>query len=107
MPARARTRELCLTGRDEELLLTLTGRVRLVTAPLVARLWGSSAAYVRRRLAQLRRGGLLMAARVQAHPLLDLGEPLIRWMPGEPDPDAGRASYRAKARWTRAPVETG
>lgn len=99
----ARTREhapLLLTGRDEDLILGLTGRFRLITPPLVVRLWDSSEAYVRRRLGKLVGAGLLAATRVIAAPLLDLDEPIVRWGPGDPEPDFGRASYRLKARWT-------
>lgn len=98
----ARTREqgrLLLTGRDEDLILGLTGRFRLITPPLVARLWDSSEAYVRRRLGKLGDAGLLAASRVLAAPMLDLDEPILRWNHGEPEPDFGRASYRLKARW--------
>ena len=98
--------ELSLNARDEALLDALTRRVRLITAPLVAVLWASSVPVVGRRLARLHRADLLLRARVMAHPLLDLAEPLIVWAPGDPDPEAGPASYRAKTRWDRAPVST-
>jgi hypothetical protein len=106
MPARDPTREPLLTPRDEDLLMGLTGRFRLVTAPLVARLWDSSEAFVARRLRRLAASGLVLRSRVLARPLLDLVEPVMRWAPGDPDPDFGRASYRLKSRWVEPPVAT-
>lgn len=91
---------LQLMSRDEELLFSLTGRFRLITTQLAARLWGSSEAYTRRRLGRLEAAGLLATARVLAHPLLDLDAPLARWRPGDSEPDLGQTSYRLKARWT-------
>lgn len=111
MPGPGRTRDsepqlLTLTARDEDLIQALTGRFRLITVPLVACLWSSSEAYVRRRLSQLDAAGLLTATRVLAHPLLDLSEPVARWRPGDPEPDFGAVSYRLKARWTLGPKRT-
>lgn len=106
MPARARSREPVLTGRDEALLDCLTGRFRLITPALLVRLWGCSEACVRRRLRALDAAGLVLTARVQARPLLDLTGPLICWEPGGPEPDFGRVSYRLKARWREPPVTT-
>lgn len=91
-----------LTSRDEDLLLGLTGRFRLITTQLVANLWNSSAVYVRRRLGKLEAAGLVFSTRVLAHPLLDLEAPLVRWRPGEPEPNLGRVSHRLKARWTES-----
>jgi len=78
----------------------------VVSVPLVASLWGSSPAYVSRRLRQLIAADLLLVARVPVHPLLPLSEPLIVWSPGDQEPDAGRLSYRLQARWVHPPMPT-
>lgn len=106
MPARNLTSERVLSPRDEALIRSLTERFRVVTSSLVATLWGSSESYVRRRLRQLVAADFLLVARVPAHPLLCLSEPLVVWSPGEPEPDAGKVSYRLQARWVKPPVPT-
>jgi hypothetical protein len=44
--------------------------------------------------------GLIAAYRALAHPELRLKEPVVRWSPGEPEPEFAGASYRLQSRWT-------
>lgn len=106
MPARGLTSERVLGPRDDDLIRALTTRFRLVTVSLVAALWGSSPAYVGRRLRQLVTADFLVASRVPMHPMLPLSKPLVVWSPGDPEPDANRVSYRLQTRWVDSPVAT-
>lgn len=91
-----------LTARDEELLQTLMGRVRLLTLELAAHLWRTSKVYASRRLTQLESAALIARTRVLAHPMLELEAPVATWSPGHPAPEFGAVSYRLQARWTRS-----
>jgi hypothetical protein len=98
-----------LTDRDQEILSTLTHRVRILSVAQVARTWWQG---TRRpvenaaaRLRALDRGGLLAAFEIVAHPEIELAGPVARWQPGEEAPDFGAVSYRLRARWTE-PVRT-
>lgn len=98
------------TGRDQEILHTLTQRVRFLSLDQIARTWwadsASSRDTARRRLSRLVHGGALERASINIHPELPLAEPLYRWRPGEGTPDFGAVAYRLQRRWTEAPRPT-
>jgi hypothetical protein len=42
-----------------------------------------------------------------AAPLPPMPEAVVRWSPGEPDPDAGAVAWQLQSRWTEGPRITG
>lgn len=92
------------TPRDLDIVETLAAKVCLLTAGQIARGWWEPSKcreeHARARLRRLTRAGLLCSYRVNAHPMWELRGPVVRWKPGEPDPDAGAASGALQARWT-------
>lgn len=92
------------TTRDLDIVEALAAKVRLLTTSQVARGWwgpGTSREHdARTRLRRLARAGLLCSYRVNLHPLWELGGPVVRWGPGDPDPDAEAAARVLQARWT-------
>lgn len=94
------------TPRDREIVETLAAKVRALSLAQVARGWWEPSQrreeHARNRLRLLGRAGLLDAYRVNVHPPLELRGPVIRWKPGEPDPDAEAAATQLQARWTEA-----
>lgn len=56
---------------------------------------------VKGRLKLLEAEGLVMQARVMAHPLIALEAPLVVWKQRSPVPDFGPISYRLKSRWNQ------
>ena len=95
------------TPRDLDVVETLTRRVRLLAIEQIARIWWPSATSsraVRRRLRRLAAGGLIHRAIVNAHPLLPIARPLVRWSPDRNDPDFGRASAQARSRWNQPAI---
>jgi len=99
--------EVVLTRRDEEILQSLSVRVRLLTLKQIAGHWwcGNKRATddARRRLAHLVTVGYLTRPRVLAAPLPDLSHPILRWSPGQPEPDAGAIAWQLQSRWTQGP----
>ena len=99
---------MTLTPRDEDILRILTHRLRLISIQQVARIWWTRAqpASAASRLRQLAAAGLVEAMTVMAHPEIELKAPILCWRPSDAEPDFGAASYRLKARWTKAPTAT-
>ena len=99
-----------LTARDEEILDTLTRRVRVLTLRQIARTWWLTSVRpeeaARDRLQILRRDGLLQIQTAPAHPELLLESPVVTWKPTDRDPDFGAISYRLKSRWKEHPIST-
>jgi len=101
-----------ITERDRAILLALTHKVRLLSLHQIARTWWneteSGLTNTRKRLSLLATGPapLIRKLQVNAHPELNLVEPLFIWSPGEPAPHFGALSYRLKSRWTEAPKPT-
>jgi hypothetical protein len=99
-----------LSERDDAILETLSVKVRLLTLEQIAGVWWTPTptgiANARKRLARLRSMGLIESWQVKAHPLLSLESPVITWIPGEPRPNFGAASYEFQTRWKEAPKTT-
>lgn len=95
-----------MQGRDHEILVTLTHRIRVLTLNQAARTWwGGTAdplANARRGLAKLARGGLLSASTALARPELTLTEPAATWTPGSHAPSFDALAYQLHSRWTQA-----
>ena len=86
--------------RDLILLEALALRVRLLGQRQAAdAFWNGHMANARRRLQQLVREGMLNRSVVNAQPMPDLDQPLIRWRPGLSAPNPDEVSYRLKMRW--------
>lgn len=103
---RAYANGIALDSRDSAILYTLTHKVRILSIPQIARTWWpqSHERAAKRRLSELERAGLITCYTGVCHPELPVSEPVLRWSPGEPQPDLGQASYRLKSRWQHFPV---
>lgn len=93
-----------LTERDIEILKVLCHKVRVLSAPQIARTWwplaASSVQSALRRIRRLQSQGLLQVNTLSVHPEIPLACPLSIWHPGEPKPDFGPIVYQAQVRWT-------
>lgn len=91
------------TARDEEILDTLTRRVRVLGLSQVAETWWNDSARkfdeAKGRLKQLERRGLVQFLNLLARPVPVLSSPLCVWKPGDPEPEFGAVSYRLRSRW--------
>ena len=99
---------LTITSRDDEILDSLTLRVRLLTLDQVARCWWADAKSARQsalnRLRQLELADKVHLFELPAHPELPLTEPEAIWKPKAPIPDFHRLSYRLSSRWKQPPI---
>lgn len=96
-----------LQSRDREVLDALTNRVRVLSFDQLTRAWWGSgegaAASARRRLGKLEAEGLLERYPVMAHEPPGFDEVLVRWRPGDGEPDLRRLANRLRRRWPSAP----
>lgn len=99
---------------EQEIVRTMTLRVRLVTAEQVARGWFASSddqiAAARAVLSRLEQGKLLTRRVLEAHPILEMRRPLVAWSVGSPAPtevDWESVAAKARSRWDQdhVPVE--
>lgn len=99
-----------LTPRDEDILVTLTAKGRVVDAGLLARTWWSFTPSgrneARRRTRRMVRAGLLRELIVIARPLPPLREPVYGWEPGAPRPNLARATRLLQERLSAPPRPT-
>jgi hypothetical protein len=99
-----------LTERDEELLMTLLARVRVLSLGQIADTWwhglASRGVCARRRMRVLAERALVTQLRVMARPLPILREPVVRWKPGEAEPNFGPVSWKLQRRWKEPPRQT-
>lgn len=99
--------QITITSRDEEILRTLTTKVRLFSLRQIANLWwNGDLANTRRRLRQLAEAELLLSAKVMARPILQLEAPIVDWRPGDISPDCGKIANICQSRIRRIPVRT-
>lgn len=98
------------TERDNEILAALCTKVRLFTLNQIAKAWWSHVAdpnaLARRRLGKLAEVELVKEHLVLAAPLPPMKEPIIRWRPGDPDPDTGPAAWKLQSRWRSGALPT-
>ncbi len=91
---------LRLRERDMALLEALALRVRILGQRQAAdAFWDGHIPNARRRLRRLVDDGLLKKLIVPARPLPAMREPVVRWKPGMPIPNAGRISFQLQNRW--------
>lgn len=92
-----------LTTRDEEILDTLTLRVRYLSLAQLARTWWAETtdplANATLRVRHLEQAGFLIRFTAMARPEFPLTRPVITWQPHDPAPDLGAASYQLQSRW--------
>jgi hypothetical protein len=98
---------MTLTERDERLIRTLLGKIRIVSFEQLARTWWpdseSSRTNAKRRVRELLESKLLVRERAFARPLLVLEKPLFTWKPGKDCPDYEKLSYQLQSRWIEEP----
>jgi len=89
-----------LRRRDLIFLEALALRVRLIGQRQAAdAFWHGHCANTRRRLGQLATCGMLTRNVVNAQPLPEIIEPVVRWQPGQTTPDADYVAYQVQSRW--------
>lgn len=98
------------TERDQDILRTLTLRVRILSIDQLARAWWPDSANARRaarrRLDQLEAAHLVGRRSVLARPMLSLEAPVFVWQPGAEAPEPEAVSHELRSRWTEAPRAT-
>lgn len=101
---------MLLVARDDEILRTLSLRVRLFALDQIAAAWWTSTpagrTNARRRLATLVDAGMLRRLRVNVRPLPALEGPVLSWQPGDADPPFGAVAWRLQSRWQEPPRTT-
>lgn len=101
---------MLLTSRDDDIVLTVTKKVRLLDDEQLASTWWSTTrsgrTEARRRANQLVAAGLLRRLVVLSRPLPPLNAPVITWDPQRPKPDFARAANVFQGRWSGAPRST-
>ncbi|QDV85441.1 hypothetical protein TBK1r_44220 [Stieleria magnilauensis] len=91
---------LRLRPRDLTLLEALALRVRLISQRQAAdAFWHGHCANARRRFSQLATNGMVTRNVVNAQPLPEIIEPIVRWQPGQASPDANNVAYQVQSRW--------
>jgi len=99
-----------LTDRDQQVIQTLTHRVRVLTLDQIARTWFPDGDHPRsnasRRMGVLERTGLLARATILARPELVADVPVLRWFPGHAAPPFEKLAYGLVSRWTQPAVPT-
>lgn len=97
-----------LTLRDRQILHALVHRVRVFSMHQIHTTWWgdspSAPSTARARVNRLAGAGWLEAFPGMARPFLPLEAPVLRWMPGQVEPDMARASYSLKDRWREPPI---
>ena len=92
--------ELRLQPRDLMLLEALALRVRLISQRQAAEaFWHGHLANARRRLNRLAECGMVTRSVVNAQPLPELEQPVVRWQPEQPAPDSHRVAFQLQNRW--------
>lgn len=88
-----------------QLLRALSTSIRLITGRQLARWWAVSASNARRTLRALTDAGFLNEVSVRCRQLPSIQQPMLRWYPGEPEPNFGKLSYVAKKRFREFPPQ--
>ena len=92
--------QLRLQPRDLMLLEALALRVRLINQRQAAEaFWHGHLANTRRRLKRLADSEMVTRSLVNAQPLPELEQPVVRWQPDQPPPDCNRVAYQLQSRW--------
>jgi hypothetical protein len=98
---------MMLTERDDRLIRTLLGKIRIISFDQIARAWwpqsDSGRTNAKRRVRDLLESKLLVREQAFARPLLALEKPLFKWKPGEGSPDYQKLSHQLQSRWVEEP----
>lgn len=101
---------MLLTLRDQDILSTVTEKVRLLDEEQLASTWWglsrSGRIEAKRRAAKLIAAGLLRSLVVLSRPLPSLDAPVLAWSLGQPKPDIARAAGVFQLRWSSPPRST-
>ena len=101
------TASVSLTARDQQMLLALVQKVRLLSLRQIAEhWWQDEVANARRRLRALTATSLVQRVTVAARTLPPIDAPVATWQPGHTVPDFGQVSYRLQSRWRRRAVRS-
>lgn len=96
------------TQRDEEILDTLSRRVRLLSLCQIARFWWnasrSSETNAQARIRSLEQAGWVSSHVVMVHPILEMTHPVFSWIPGQSFPAYHSLSYQLVCRWNQEPI---
>lgn len=86
--------------RDLTVLRALSLQVRLFgQRQLADTLWNGDIANARRRLRRFVELGLIHRTVALARPLPELLAPIVKWQPGQPEPDAAQVAFELQSRW--------
>lgn len=105
----SRSPEIALTQRDNELLESLTRRIRVLSVDQIHRSWwpdSSTSETTVRRLRQLEHAGYLDRILLMAHPESALSDPILIWKSGEPLPNLGSVAWQLQSRWPEPLIST-
>jgi len=95
-----------VTTRDQDILKTLSQRIRILTADQIStHWWNSNRAASFTRLKAMASWGLLELTPAFAQILPPVTVPLLQWNPKKASPNMGAVSYALKARWSM-PVQS-
>lgn len=94
--------------RDQDILDTLTAKIRLCTFAQFRRAWfpAASERTADKVLKRLIRAGYIKRFRLNAHPVFSVSGPVHRWRPGDPVPDFEKVAWQLQKRWTKTDVPT-
>lgn len=89
--------------KSREILVTLTHKVRYLSAAQISETWWSDTEsgkrQARKKILELCRSGLVEQRAILSHPMLPLSGPVIEWEPRFEAPHFGRAAYQLQSRW--------
>jgi len=99
-----------LTHRDEELLMALVHKLRVISLEQIADTWwhglASGVTCARRRLRVLTERRLVSNQRIMARPLPSISKPLATWRPGKSMPPFGPLAWKLQRRWSNPAKQT-
>lgn len=96
--------------RATVILDALALRVHLLSLPQIAGIWWGNnkhpLAGARRFMDRLVESGLVARKILYAYPMIELSAPVVRWRPGDFEPDFGAVAYQLQSRWPDLPEQS-
>lgn len=86
-------------SRPDDLVRVLTRFVRVLTVEQAQRFGLATDGALRQTIEQHRRRGILATLRVPVIAIEPAGQPLLKWVPGDPGPEWDELSRRLRRRW--------
>ena len=98
---------LFVTPRDQEFLIVLARCIRMLSVRQTKLLWRKpvGSRWVLRRLRQLAAAQLIQIHTINLRELIPV-TPLVRWQPGDSEPEFHKVANLARTRWPRAAQPT-